>query len=165
MRTYYWSVVQNFVPLLVKFHEISVGPALNFVKHLDWSVHCDIYISQFSMIHKFAGSPFCVTIKVEDENIKHHRIPYWLSSGQLVIRRQLNMKPFIQILWAQLPGQSIYSVHILSGPKSNCFKTVSKTLLMLSTVTSSSVTSTTGPCRNTDDNRLDRVWLTFDNSA
>lgn len=77
-----------------------------------------------NMISKFAGSSFCLTVNVEDENTKQHKTPYWLPDAQLITGHQLNMKPLIPTLSAHLPGQFwIYLFSdILPAPKRHCCK-------------------------------------------
>lgn len=114
-----------------------------------------------NMISKFAGSSFCLTVKVEDENTKQHKTPYWLPDAQLITGQQLNMKPLIPTLSAHLPGQFwiyLFSAYFVSSQKTLLQETVSKTLLMLSTVTLSTISSTTGPCSQLFCHRRRSSW-------
>lgn len=128
MRTHCWSIVQNFVPLLVEFHEVSVGPVLDFVKCLDahWSsaIQCVSYFSWWIWFLNLLGV--------------HSVSPSWLRMKILNSIRphidflMLNLLLATSWLWShwflpfehtcQANFESIYSVHILLAPKRHCCK-------------------------------------------
>lgn len=121
MRTHDWPTVRNIVLLLVEFHNVFVGLVLKFIKCLDYSssIQCVSYFSKFSMIHKFARSPLCLTIKVENENIKQHKTPYQLPNVLACYWPPAEYKVGDYYPLTQLPGQFkiIYSAHILLACK------------------------------------------------